>query len=204
MKRVLLVLIALSLVTVHSAAQVTFDDLQLNESHELLFAASSTVPGLGSHRTLFHADVADRTLQHLSVFPERIMTLGDTGRIQIQNRFGVFRNPASDDDDPGTIEGNAEPPRPTPHFTPVAEFPSFVDGGEVRSGKTVAVGASPDGRYLSYLEPTSPAYGDLILHDVQSNQRTTISRQVELSLDSAPLRWSADSDYFVYTKDNTL
>jgi len=193
------VLIALSLVTVHSAAQVTFDDLHLNESHELLFAASSTVPGLGSHRTLLYADVTDRSLQHLSVFPERIMALGDTGRLQVQNRFGVFRNPVEHNGD-----APDDPPRAEPHFTPVAEFPSFVDGGEVRSGKTVAVGSSPDGRYLSYLEPTSPAYGDLILHDIQSNQRTTISRQVELSLDSAPLRWSADSDYFVYTKDNTL
>jgi len=199
------VLIALSLVTVHSAAQVTFDDLHLNESDELLFTASSTVPGLGSHRTLLHADVTDRSVHTLSVFPERIMTLGDTGRIQVQNRFGVFRNPA-EDDAPGehTGDGSGDPPRPTPHFMPVAEFPSFVDGGEVRSGKTVAVGASPDGRYLSYLEPTSPAYGNLILHDIRSNQRTTISQNVELSLDSPPLRWSADSDYFVYTKDNTL
>ncbi|MEX2443187.1 MAG: hypothetical protein WD492_06270, partial [Alkalispirochaeta sp.] len=209
MKRVLLVLTALSFVTVRSAAQVTFEDLQLNTSNELLFAASSTVPGLGPHRTLLHADVADRSIRQLSVFPERIMTLGDTGRIQIQNRFGVFRNPADDDPSDGEMtdddpsDGDA-PPRPMPHFTPVAEFSSFVDGGEVRSGKTVAVGSSPDGRYLSYLEPTSAGFGDLVLHDIQSDQRTTISRRVELSLDSAPLRWSEDSDYFVYTKANMV
>ncbi|MFW5695549.1 MAG: polysaccharide deacetylase family protein [Alkalispirochaeta sp.] len=209
MKRVLLVLIALSFFTAHSAAQVTFGDLQLNESNELLFSASSTVPGHGSHRTLLHADASDHSVVQRSVFPERIMRLGDTGRIQVQNRFGVFRNPADEDSserDAGDRDTNDAdgPPRPAPYFTPVSEFPSFVDGGDVRSGKTVAVGSSPDGRYLSYLEPTSPGYGDLILHDIQSDQRTTISQRVELSLDSPPLRWSEDSDYLVYTKENSL
>ncbi|MFO8041818.1 MAG: polysaccharide deacetylase family protein [Alkalispirochaeta sp.] len=194
MKRVLLVLIALSFVTVHTAAQVTFEDLQLNDANELLFAASSTVPGLGAHRTVLHADVTDRTVRQLSVFPERIMTLGQTGRIQIQNRFGVFRNQEVDDDADETAA----------YFAPVEDFPAFVRGGDIQSGKTVAVGSSPDGRYLSYLVPTSPGYGDLVLHDIRSDQRTTISRRVELTLDSAPLRWSEDSDYFVYTKDNHL
>jgi peptidoglycan/xylan/chitin deacetylase (PgdA/CDA1 family) len=201
------VLTALSIVTVHSAAQVTFEDLQLNDSNKLLFSASSTVPGLGAHRTLLHADVTDRSVRQLSVFPERIMTLGDTGRIQIQNRFGVFRNPADeaagDEETDDTGEGD-ERTLPRPYFAPVADFPSFVNGSEVRIGKTVAVGSSPDGRYLSYLVPSSPGYGDLVLHDVYSDQRTTVSRSVELTLDSTPLRWSENSDFFVYTKGNTL
>ena len=223
MKRVLLVLTALSFVALNSTAQVLFDGLQLNPSSELLFTAESTVPGLGTHHTLLYADIPGAEMRQLSVFPERVVTLGNGGQIQIQNRFGVFRTPAATTDAAADSNGAADSDgasagdtasadssaaiadtRPAPRFTPVGAFPAFVNGEDVQTGKTVAVGASPDGRYLSYLVPTSPGYGELRLHDIRTDQRTTVSRQVELTLDAAPLRWSSDSSFFVYSKGNQL
>lgn len=186
MKRVVLALVAFSLIPLSLAAQVRFEGLDLNASGELLFAARTSVPGLGSHTTLLHADIPAARMQQLSMFPERLVRLGD--RIQIQNRFGVFRS------SPDAAAG----------FAPVRAFPAFVTGNDIATGKTVAVGASPDGRYLTYLVGTSPGYGELLLHDIENDERTVVSRRVEMTLDAAPLRWSGDSRFFVYSKGNEL
>ena len=186
MKRVVLVLAALSLIPLSLIAQVRFQGLDLNASGELLFSAETRVPGLGSHTTLLLADIPGARMQQLSVFPERLVRLGD--RVQVQNRFGVFRT------DPEEAAG----------FAPVRAFPAFVTGNDIATGKTVAVGASPDGRYLTYLVATSPGYGELLLHDIEEDARTVVSRRVEMSLDQAPLRWSGDSRFFVYSKGNEL
>lgn len=228
MKRVLCVLTAVTLVTVSAAAQVSFDGLQLNSAGELLFTAESTVPGLGDHDTLLYADIPGAEMRQLTVFPERLVILESVGEIQIQNRFGVFRTPlpaapmpdtagdtpdgdTADGDTAGgatTADGDAEnavaDTRPQPGFVPVTGFPAFIRGEDIQTGKTVAVGASPDGRYLSYLVPTSPGYGDLRLTDTRTGNQTTVTRNVELTLDAAPLRWSPDSSFFIYGKGNEL
>jgi peptidoglycan/xylan/chitin deacetylase (PgdA/CDA1 family) len=204
LKRVLLVLIALSFAAATGTTQVLFEELHLNSASELLFSSVTSVPGMGEYRTLFHADIPGARMEQLSVFPERILLLGDGGRVQVQNRYGIFRMPGTM---PGTEdpEETAESPETTAvPFSAVEAFPAFMNGRDIETGKTVAVGASPDGRYLTYLQRTSPGYGDLILHDIESEDRTTISRRVELTLDGAPLRWADDSSFLVYSKGNEL
>lgn len=231
MKRVVLVL-TLSLVLASVlTAQVRFEGLDLNGSSELLFSARATAPGFGESRTLFLADIPAARMTQLTLFPERLTVLGTTGQIQVQNRFGVFRTTddvtadllaardAGGDGSPGA-GGSSDPdgadaasdasavvssaPRPTPRFAPVRPFPAFVEGNDVQTGKTIAVGSSPDGRYLTYLVADSAGYGTIRLLDTRSGRETTVSTRVELTLDGAPLRWSGDSSFFVYSKGNEL
>jgi len=189
---------ALTLVISCTAAfgEVTFSGLDLAPpaagTNRLLFTAGVDVPEFGSYSALFAADVGSGKLTQLTYFPEQAMLLSSTGKLQIQNRFGVFRTRTD-------VSANA-----APSFEAVGDFPAFVNGNSIQTGKISPLDSSPDGRYLLYLEPTSPAYARLVIDDVQQGKRTTIADKVEFSLQGPPVVWSPKSDYFIYSKDRKL
>ena len=179
--------------------QVTFGGLDLTDGNRLLFHARTTVPQFGAYDTAFLADLDGEAFSQLSFFPERLSVLGSTGQIQIQNRFGVFRTPQHRSDerlDAATLLSAG--PQPLPYLS------AFVHGDNVQSGKTLRVAASPDGRYLSALRPTSAAFADLVLYDTLADQEFVISRRVEIDIDRNPSLWSPDGTFFVYTKSGRL
>jgi peptidoglycan/xylan/chitin deacetylase (PgdA/CDA1 family) len=168
--------------------EVQFSGLDLSSKNELLFTGTTKMPGYGEYSTLFLAKLGEEPqITQLSIFPERIMYLEGEKKLQIQNRFGIWRTDTS----------LANP-------APVAAFPSFLRGGEVLGGKLPPVRTSPDGRYLAYLVPTSYAYGDLYITDLLYGRNVLVSRRIELSTDEPPVVWSPDSSVFVYDKDGTL
>jgi len=167
--------------------EVSFSTLHLSKNNLLLFQATAERPGQETYATLFVGDLGSGTLEQLTFYPESIQYLAQTGELQIQNRFGVFR----------TTQALGPP-------APVKKFPSFIAQGKVSIGKLLPLQTSPDGRYLLYLEPTSPAYGRLILFDLQSEKHETVSSKQEISLSAPPVRWSPDSKYFIYGKGGRL
>ena len=168
-------------------AEVTFSGLDLSEDNSLVFSASAELPSGGVFGTLFSADLEEETMRQLSFYPERILYLPQVEKLQVQNRFGVFRT------DTGLRS-----------LTPVPRFPSFLRGDSIKTGKIHPADASPDGRYLLFLEQTSPAFADLVLFDISRETETTITRGVELSLTGPNAAWSPDSRFFVYSKGNSL
>lgn len=186
MKKPALVFLAL-LCAATLVADVEFSQLDLSDNDELLFSSAVSAPPYGSYRTLLLADLADQQMLQLTVFPERISYLRETGQLQYQNRFGVFRT------------NNAlESP------LPVDGFPAFVHGRTADSGKTMPIEASPDGRFLVYSEPTSAAYGDLVLYDLRRQRPRVVVGDVELSFGGPPVLWSPDSQVFIYRKAGEL
>lgn len=169
------------------SAEVTFGGLNLDRSGRLLFSAETENPEFGSFSTLFSTDLASGELKQLTFFPEKLMYLSQSGQIQIQNRFGVFR-----------IDSDFGYP------SVVKEFPSFVNGDVVASGKLQQVGSSPDGGYLLYLDPDGTAYADLVILDLREGGKSIISRRLTLSFDNSMVSWSGDSRFFVYQKGNAL
>lgn len=198
MKRISLTLAIFTAFSLTVTGQVRFSGLDLNASSELLFTATTEVPEYGSYRTLFVFDIPRERRSQLTIFPERIQTLGGSGQIQIQNRFGLFRSTSATEDDAGVESGE------TGGFEPVGAFPAFINGQGIQTGKIFGIGSSPDGRFLSYLVPTSPGYGDLRIYDTRRDEEKTISTRVELSIDEAPLRWSGDSLFFTYSRSNEI
>jgi len=168
-------------------AQVVFDGLDLSPANTLLFKARVSSPGYGAYDTLFKADVEKGSLSQLTFFPERAVLLSMSDQLQIQNRFGVFRS----DKDLSTI-------------TPIQQFPSFVGGKQIATGKINPVGSSPDGKYLLSLVPKSNSFADLTLFDVAGQKETVIATDVELSLVGPGASWSPDSRFFVYEKGESL
>ncbi|TVQ38763.1 MAG: polysaccharide deacetylase family protein [Spirochaetaceae bacterium] len=168
-------------------ADVEFSGLDLADSDELLFTATLSAPPFGSYRTLLLAELEAQRMRQLTVFPERLTYLRETGELQYQNRFGVFRS-------------NSELEAPLP----IDGFPAFIHGRTTESGKTMPIEPSPDGRFLTYSEATSAAYGNLVLYDVRTRTRTVVVADIELSLAGPPVRWSPDSRVFIYRKSGEL
>ena len=180
----------LSLVLLAAAygfAEVEFSDLDLSTEDQLLFRATLEVPGEPGYSALFRADVEERTLEQLTFYTESLSYLNQTGQLQLQNHFGVFR---SDE----TLQ----------RFDPIAQFPGFVTGRQVEAGKITPIRSSPDGRYIVYIRSTSPGYGRLILGDLEEDREHTVSSEVEFSLSDPPVRWSPDSQFFVYSKGGEI
>lgn len=176
------------LVSVAAMGQVSFRGLDLSGDNQLLFSASVTPPSVGSFDTLFVADLPEdvreaATIEQLTIFPEFMTYLPESGRLQLQTRFGLFRS--SDG-----LSGLA----------PVADYGQFVTGDSVPQGKLMPITASPDGTYLVQTEATGVAYGDLVLIEPATGQRIEISSDVELSFDGPRAIWSPDSSFFVYEK----
>src|SRR6056297_1156698 len=134
-------------------SEAGFSGLDLADDNRLLFSASVDAPDFGSYDTLFLADVEDTELGQLTFFPERMSILPDTGQLQIQNRYGVFRTD-----------------RELENLAPVEDFPSFVNGGQIRSGKISPISTSPDGRFLVFMRESSPAFGSLVLKDLEEGR----------------------------------
>lgn len=186
LRRASLLLLVL-LAAAHGFAEVEFSDLDLSSEDQLLFRATLEVPGEPGYGALFRADVEGRTLEQLTFYPETLSYLNQTGRLQLQNHFGVFRSDES-----------------LRRFDPIPQFPGFVTGRQVEAGKITPIRSSPDGRYIVYIRSSSPGYGRLILGDLREDREHTVSNEVEFSLSDPPVRWSPDSQFFVYSKGGSI
>jgi peptidoglycan/xylan/chitin deacetylase (PgdA/CDA1 family) len=185
MKKIFVFLSLFSVFLLHPIfliGEVEFSGLDLSPENKLLFKATVDVPGWGSYDTLFLSTLDNKKIIQLTYFPEKIYFLVINKKLQIQNRFGVFRT-----------DENLK------NITPISLFPAFVNGQEVKTGKISPIEASPDGRFLTYSRAKSVAFGQLILYDIQTGKETVISENFELDLDGPITLWSPDSKYLVYS-----
>jgi peptidoglycan/xylan/chitin deacetylase (PgdA/CDA1 family) len=188
LRRLLVAALALGLWALPLWSEVWFSELDLSGADRLLFQAEADCPGFGPYRTLFSASLPDGRLQQLTFFPERAVFLAGKGALQLENRYGLFRTDAALN----------EP-------QPLSGAPSFLGGAQVKSGKLDPHATSPNGRFLLALRPSSPAYGELVVYDLeQPGEGTVVSTGVEFSLKSIPALWSPDSEFFLYSRQGSL
>ena len=171
-------------------AEVTFGGIDLYSKNQILFSADVDLPGNGrikAYSTLFQADLSTRLMQQLTFFPENVLYLKEKGYIQISNRFGVFRSD-----------------RTLRKFQPVIEFPSFVNGSQIKTGKTPASVSSPDGSYLVYIVPDTAGYGKLVIYDLKTDDEIIVSENIEYTYSDSKVIWSSDSRIMIYEKGNSI
>lgn len=164
-------------------AEVGFGSLDLNSKNQLIFQASAHVPGNGTFKSHFLADIAKGKLETLTIVPEKILYLPKTGQLQIQNRYGVYRT------------------SPTGEEIAVVSQEAFVKKNQIASGKLLPIQSSQDGRFLTYLKESSPIEGELILYEVANGTAFTVSDKIPLNFSRVPVLWSPDSQFFVYEKN---
>jgi peptidoglycan/xylan/chitin deacetylase (PgdA/CDA1 family) len=186
MKRSIAIL-ALSGMIVSAWAELEYKGLDLGKDDSLLFSTQTELPGDGAYDTLFASDLNGAGTAQLTVFPEQVCLVEGGSRLQVQNRFGLFRSDRS-------LSG----------LVPVAGYPAFARGSSVRQGRLVAGGASSDGAYILSAVPSSPAFARLVLFDVAKGTESVVASKVGYSIESLPARWSPDSRNFVYSKDGSI
>ncbi|MDR1024514.1 MAG: polysaccharide deacetylase family protein [Treponema sp.] len=169
------------------AALVSFGGLDLSDDNRLLFRADIVQPGFPSQNALFISRLTDLALTQLTVFPEHMELIANGRLIQVRNGFGALRIP---------LAGGLP--------LAVTGFPSFVSGKAVTGGRVEDMAASQDGRWLLYVEPVSPAYGNLILIDTQLGEKKIVALDIERPADQFPACWSPDSRVFVYALQGKL
>jgi Predicted xylanase/chitin deacetylase len=187
MKRSLSI-VALSLILTASAtAELEYRGLDLGKDDSLLFSAQTDLPGSGAYGSLFVSDLGGEGAAQLTVYPEQISLVERGARLQVQNRFGLFRSDKS-----------------FSSLAPVKGYPAFARGSAVRSGRLLPCASSPDGAYILSVVPTSAAYARLVLFDVAKGVENLVASQVGFSIDSVPARWSPDSRNFVFVKNGSI
>ena len=173
------------------AAEVYFSDLTINDASTVLYNAEVEAPEYRSYLSAFVVDLdetaTNRVPTQLTFFPEQVSYLPNSEQLQIQNQFGLFRSNADLED-----------------IKPVEAYPSFIKGADIITAKINPVNLSPDGRYMIHFEESSAALGNLVLTSFVDNSITVISNNVELQLDQLPIKWSPESDFFVYEKNGEL
>ncbi len=186
MKRSIAIL-ALTCMALAAWAELEYKGLDLGRDDNLLFSTQTELPGNGSYDTLFASDLNGTGTAQLTVFPELVTLVEGGSRLQVQNRFGLFRSDRS-------LSG----------LVPVAGYPAFARGSSVRQGRLVASSASPDGAYVLSAVPSSPAFAKLVLFNVAKGSESVVASKVGYSIESLPARWSPDSRNFVYSKDGSI
>jgi peptidoglycan/xylan/chitin deacetylase (PgdA/CDA1 family) len=126
-------------------------------------------------------------MQQLTAFPEKLEIMDNGRTILALSRLGAARIPVSGGL-PSVLPG----------------FPSFAAGSAPLKGRVQEFAASSDGRWILYVEPTSPAFGNLLLIETASGVKRVVSEKIELPAEDFPARWSPDSRLFVYSKGGSL
>jgi len=179
--KILLPLVFLVL-SVSSLSALNFQDLNLSSDNRLVFSA-----GFESQQALYLSRVEDLSIRQLTAFPEKLFLTENGRTILAVNKFGAFKIPSSGGL-PEVLKG----------------FPSFASGNVPLKGRTQELRASSDGRWFLFIEPVSPAYGNLLLVDTANGTKRVISEKVDLPSADFPACWSPDSRLFVYSKDGSL
>jgi hypothetical protein len=180
-RKTLLVLV-LSLLGVFRLWGISFNGLNLSADDRLLFRAE-----FESQKALFVARLEDLSIQQLTAFPERLEIIDNGRTILALSKFGAVKIP-TEGGLPSVLRG----------------FPSFASGNIPLKGRTEGFIVSPDGRWILYIEPVSPAFGTLYLVETANGSKYKISERVELPSQDFPVRWSPDSRLFAYSKNGSL
>ena len=182
MKSRKIILVMLSILPFFHLSGISFNDLNLSNDDQLLFKAE-----FEDQSALFISMLADMSIQQLTAFPEKLQLIDNGKTILAISRFGAAKIPAA-----GGLP------------SPLPGYPSLASKNIPLWGKLQDLEASSDGRWILYVEPTGPAFGNLLLIDASSGVRRIVSERVELPALDFPAKWSPDSRYFIYSKDSRL
>jgi peptidoglycan/xylan/chitin deacetylase (PgdA/CDA1 family) len=160
---------------------ISFQGLDLADDR-LLFRAD-----FEAENALFISQLSDISMRQITAFPEKLEVVAEGKTILVRSRFGA-----------ASIQASGGLP------VPLAGFPSFAKGNVPVKGRPFKYAASADGRWILHVEPTGTAYGNLVLIDIASGGKQTISEKIELPAEDFPALWNPNSRFFVYSKGEKL
>ncbi|UTC77287.1 polysaccharide deacetylase family protein [Treponema sp. OMZ 799] len=178
-----LCLIFFTLLNLHS--ELYFESADINAEGDILFDIKADAYEDYSYKTLFKYSHEKNKIEQLTFFPEKLQLLGNNKFLQVSNRFGIIRL----DLDSGAVDSHSD-------FEPLSASNSS------KIGALNNIKSSPDGRWLTLIEPFSLVFGRLVLVDTHTDRRYILSeKNVRNDL---PVSWSPDSKIILYEDEGVI
>ena len=172
-------------------SKLQFECLALDENNNFLFYSieDGITTETFAENTLFYGKIYNDTpeVQTVSFRPDHIVYNKNSECVFIQNRFGIFAYIQNE---------NA--------IKALPNIPNFLSGEEYSIYDLCKITISPNGRYLLYKKAVSPTRADIFMYDLASSQSTMIINSADRCPGEIVAKWSADSKYFIYQKNNKV
>ena len=165
--------------------EMSFSSGFINQRDEVLFAVDTSILGMPGYRTLFKKDLKTGDVEQLTFYPEEMELLLGGAVLQIRNRFGAVRYDAV-----------------SRQFTSIDASPAMSLGAEPYPGMLEKSSASPDGKWIASVVPTSPSRGRLVLAEAEGDASVELSSSA--SRGEIPVSWSPDSSFIIYEDSGSL
>lgn len=187
MKKSFISIFTVFLLTNLTFAKITFGQFDLNKNDELLFTVTNETTGIDTYSTLFRCKIKDgqsqATPQMVSFYPEQMELLENGKILQVRN-----------------IYGQAKYNIVTSHFN----CENTVDQIPEHPLPLVPYSVNFDGTWYCYLEQTSFITANLILKDATSDYSFVLSKNVQMSYENIPVKWSGEKNLLLYEKGGTI
>ncbi|MGI5066747.1 polysaccharide deacetylase family protein [Treponema putidum] len=172
-----------SLLSLHP--ELSFESADINNEGDILFEIKTNACDDYSYKTLFKYSHEKNKIEQLTFFPEKLQLLGNNKFLQVSNRFGIIRL----DLNSGAVDFNSD-------FEPLSASNSS------KIGAFNNIKSSPDGRWLTLVEPESLVFGRLVLVDTHTGRRYILSNKTVRN--DLPVSWSPDSKIILYEDDSII
>lgn len=171
-------------------SQSTFSGLDLDSKNTLIFTEEKFTTSKNFHKNLYSATIQSENPSQaaiseaklLTCYPEKMDVLLQGKLLEIHNSEGIAQYSVTDN-----------------KLTWLKQNPINETSGLPPKNAT-----SPDGNWVVYYEKTSPARAKVVLKNVSTNETTVLSENSEYSYVSIPVKWSKDSSYLIYEKNDNL
>lgn len=171
------------LLNLHS--ELSFESADINTEGDILFDIKADAYEGYSYKTLFKYSNENNKIEQLTFFPEKLQLLGNNKFLQVSNRFGIIRLDLKS----GAVDTHSD-------FEPLSASNSS------KIGALNNIKASPDGRWLTLVEPSTLVFGRLVLVDTNTGRRYILSNKTVRN--DLPISWSPDSKIILYEDDGVI
>ncbi len=173
------------LLSIPLSAEIIFTNADINKNGDILFStkqeSSSGIP----YSSLFLYTKQNEKIKQLTFFPEKLKLVGGKRFLQISNNDSFLRI----DLITGSVYSQSE-------------FETASSLQNIKVGLMKNMGSSPDGRWLTVIEPKSQVFGRLILIDTVTERQYIISENTVRNFES--VKWAPDSQTFLYREDGII
>ena len=169
------------------SAEISFDNLNLNNENFLIFSAYQNIPGTPAYKSLLLAHLdkknTDGVPAMLTCFPEQLELLDGGSILQIRNRYG------------------------TAWYTDSNRTLSWVSTANripVEYTRTGPQSVSPDGKWICFVRKTQSAVGQLVLQDAKTLKEQILVQNAPFCYDNVNVKWAPDSSAVLYEKNGVV
>ena len=170
-----------------SFAKISFSKLDLNKKDQLLFTVTNESAGIDKYSALFTVNILNGNGQTspkmLSFYPEQMELLEKGRYLQIRNSYGYAKYDTERTSFTSSYTVQNLPENPLPLLPYKCSF---------------------DGTWYCFLEQTSLVSADLILKNASSGKSFTLCKNLKMSYETVPVKWSPEKNLLLYEKDDAV